>query len=144
MLCSQLLVFFHAGYLLLLIYSAVNLCDRSWGTREQGSGEDEGLWGWRVYFFKAWDVVTSSWYCVRCCFKREGESLKAKDGRPKLEEESVAVKIEEAKEEGGGRSEGVEKGAGGVEGKSVASEGEPVEEVDAGTTESREDDNIIE
>ena len=51
------------GYLLLLIYSAANLCDRSWGTREKSTKSDEGLWGWRVYIIKAWKVITSA----RCC-----------------------------------------------------------------------------
>jgi hypothetical protein len=74
------------GYLLLLIYSAANLCDRSWGTREQGSGEDEGLWGWRVYITQAWKVVTSTWCCVRCLSRStketaEGGGASKMDGR---------------------------------------------------------------
>ncbi len=95
------------GYLLLLIYSAANLCDRSWGTREQNSGADEGLWGWRVYLLKAWRVITSSWCCVHCCFSRQ-------DKVAVVEEGGGAVK--------GGGGGGVAKGKG--EGGVAKGEGE--------------------
>lgn len=47
----------YIGYLLLPIYSAANLCDRSWGTREQNNGEDEGMWGWRKYPIRFWQAL---------------------------------------------------------------------------------------
>ena len=55
-----------AGYLLLLIYSAANVCDRSWGTREQSSGEDEGIWGWKKHLVKGWNLLSYSRCCLWC------------------------------------------------------------------------------
>ena len=52
------------------IYSAINLCDRSWGTREQSNGDDEGLWGWRKYPLKLWKKVSAS-VLSKCCKSRQ-------------------------------------------------------------------------
>ena len=95
-----------AGYLLLLIYSAANLCDRSWGTREQSSGEDEGLWGWRVYFIRAWRKLTSLWCCVKCCW-RGGGGGGEREAPPSPERLEVVVSEEQE-----GRQVGGEEGDG--------------------------------
>lgn len=71
------------GYLLLPIYSAVNLCDRSWGTREQHNGEDEGLWGWRKYPIMLWKKFSS-------CFLSKCLRLKPAAEEEKLIEEDTA------------------------------------------------------
>ena len=64
------------GYLLLPIYSAVNLCDRSWGTREQNNGEDEGLWGWRKYPIMLWKKISTCLLTIKCCKSKQSmESL---------------------------------------------------------------------
>lgn len=123
------------GYLLLLIYSAVNLCDRSWGTREQSLGEDEGLWGWRVYFIQAWKMVMSSWCCVRCFLTRSGgEGAKGK-GDAGVEEGGGTLKGKEEgvkAEEGGGA-----KGVCDVEGEARKAE-DSTQGADIVHTESRE------
>lgn len=63
-----------SGYLLLPIYSAVNLCDRSWGTREQNSGEDEGLWGWRKYPLMVWRKF-STCFLSKCLRPKQEEEV---------------------------------------------------------------------
>jgi hypothetical protein len=99
--CCCAVIFPATGYLLLLIYSAANLCDRSWGTREQGSREDEGLWGWRVYITQAWKGMTSTRCCVHCFSSGSGEGTVEGGGAPKKEGEKI-----EAKEDGGGGVKG--------------------------------------
>ena len=71
-----------SGYLLLPIYSAVNLCDRSWGTREQSNGEDEGVWGWRKYPIMAWKKFST-------CFLSNCLKTKHEDGLVALTQEDA-------------------------------------------------------
>ena len=55
-------------------------------------GEDEGLWRWRVYFIKAWHVITSSWCYVKCCFTKSSSNERGlEEGRGQLpvDEEEV-------------------------------------------------------
>ena len=118
-----------AGYLLLLIYSAANLCDRSWGTREQSSGEDEGLWGWRVYFIHAWRKLTSLWCCVKCCW---GGERGGREAPPPPAPERLEVVLSEEQE---GRQGGGEEGD--SSGTVDATEGEET------YTESRELPNVM-
>lgn len=61
------------------------MSDRSWGTREQSTGEDEGLWGWRKYPIIAWDKFSSFVYS-RCC-KKKGED------RPEDEQATETSKL---------------------------------------------------
>ena len=98
-----------AGYLLLLIYSAANLCDRSWGTREHSTGADEGLWGWRRYIIKAWNKLILMWCCIKCYTggttekekiidvskEKSDESGKGeKDGKKKVDSDKMDAKHE--------------------------------------------------
>jgi hypothetical protein len=92
---------------LLLIYSAANLCDRSWGTREQVSGEDEGLWGWRVYIIQAWKVITSLWCCERCFSSGKGRGTEEGGVCPKKKGEKVEPSKSKKEKEVAGGGEGV-------------------------------------
>ena len=113
---------FYKGYLLLLIYSAANLCDRSWGTREQNSGgTDEGLWGWRVYFIKAWRAVASSWCCVRSCFPGGKGGGGGGGGKGGGGGEGGGGGGGKGGEGGGGKSTGKEEGSGVSENPEVKS-----------------------
>ena len=60
-----------SGYLFLLIYSAANLDNQSWGTREakHGGEEDKGLLGWWIQL-KIWLKR-----CAKCCVLYQGQEL---------------------------------------------------------------------
>ena len=83
-----------AGYLLLLIYSAANVCDRSWGTREQSSGEDEGIWGWKKHLVKGWNLLPYS-RCWLWCFGGPRSGDKGGGGGGQSQRQEEAVKVEE-------------------------------------------------
>ena len=89
--CVWYLLALPSGYLLLLIYSAANLDSQSWGTREGGSGQDKGLFGWLDYLKKWWRKSIAC--CLWCC-RRELPSEEKKQAAAKKEPEPDLLLIE--------------------------------------------------
>ena len=58
-----------SGYLLLLIYSAANLDNQSWGTREKSIEKDEGLVKWVDHVKRWWRLLVAG--CLSCCRKEQ-------------------------------------------------------------------------
>lgn len=78
--CVWYLLALPSGYLLLLIYSAANLDNETWGTREAGNSEDRGLLGCGRYFKKAWDALVACCVGLRCCKPEKVKVIKEEQG----------------------------------------------------------------
>lgn len=85
-----------SGYIFLMVYSIVNITDRSWGTREGAVKKSKINTDQMAWYHKLWFKFREVFFC---CFKEERDKLMGmRDGEEKKE-----VKVEEpedkAKEE---------------------------------------------
>lgn len=82
-----------SGYLLLLIYSAANLDNQSWGTRENKVEEDKGLQGWIDKLKQCFGK------CVKCCLWCCRRELPLEEEREGLLQMTTSVELDVQPEE---------------------------------------------